>query len=63
MNWTRIALSSFAGLSTYFVYGGVVAGVLLKKDYLPYSEVFRLADQIMKLFPFGIAIGLLYKST
>jgi hypothetical protein len=55
MNWTRIALSSLAGLVAYFVYGGVVTGVFLKKDYLPYAVVFRPAHQIMKLFPFGIA--------
>jgi len=55
MNWTRIALSSVAALVAYFVYGGVVTGIFLKKDYLPYAAVFRPADQIMKLFPFGIA--------
>ncbi len=55
MNWTRIVLSSLAGLVTYFVYGGVITGIFLKKDYLPYAGVFRPADQIMKLFPFGIA--------
>ena len=55
MNWTRIALSSFAALVAYFVYGGAITGILLKRDYLPYSGVFRPADQIMRLFPFGIA--------
>ena len=54
MNWIRIALSSVAALVAYFIYGGVVTGVFLKKDYLPYPGVFRPADQIMKLFPFGI---------
>ncbi len=55
MNWTRIALSSVAALVAYFVYGGVVTGILLKKDYMPYAAVYRPADQIMKIFPFGIA--------
>jgi hypothetical protein len=55
MNWTRIALSSVAALVAYFVYGGVVTGIFLKKDYLPYAAVYRPADQIMKIFPFGIA--------
>jgi hypothetical protein len=59
MNWIRIALSAFAGLVAYFVYGGIVTGVFLKKDYLPYAAVYRPADQIMKLFPFGIAITFL----
>jgi hypothetical protein len=54
MNWTRIALSSAAGLVTYFVYGGVVTGIFLKKDYMPFQSVYRPAEQIMKLFPFGI---------
>ena len=55
MNWTRIALSSVAALVAYFVYGGVVTGIFLKKDYIPYAAVYRPADQIMKIFPFGIA--------
>jgi hypothetical protein len=55
MNWTRIALSSVAALVAYFVYGGVVTGIFLKKDYLPYAAVYRPADQIMKIFPFGLA--------
>ncbi len=68
MNWTRIALSSVAGLVTYFVYGGVVTGIFLKKDYIPFQAVYRPVEQIMKLFPFGIlttflaiiAIAILY---
>jgi len=55
MNWTRIALSSVAALVAYFVYGAVVTGIFLKKDYMPYAAVYRPADQIMKIFPFGIA--------
>lgn len=55
MNWTRIALGSVAALVAYFVYGGVVTGIFLKKDYIPYAAVYRPADQIMKIFPFGIA--------
>src|SRR5437763_995243 len=55
MNWTRIALSSVAALAAYFVYGGVVTGIFLKKDYLPFTAAFRPPDQIMKIFPFGIA--------
>ena len=54
MNWARLALSSVAGLVTYFVYGGVVTGVFLKKDYLPFPAVYRPVEQIMKLFPLGI---------
>ena len=54
MNWTRFALSSIAGLVAYFVYGGIVTGIFLKKDYMPFPGVYRPADQIMKLFPFGI---------
>jgi len=42
-------------LVAYFVYGGVVTGIFLKKDYTPYAAVYRPADQIMKIFPFGLA--------
>ena len=59
MNWARVALSSVAALIAYFVYGGVVTGIFLKNDYLPYASVFRPADQIIKIFPFGIATTLL----
>jgi hypothetical protein len=54
MNITRFILSSVAGFLVYFAYGGVVTGIFLKKDYLPYANVYRPAEQIMKLFPFGM---------
>ena len=54
MNMTRLFLSAVAGFVAYFVYGGVVTGIFLKKDYMPYIEVYRPAEQIMKLFPLGM---------
>jgi hypothetical protein len=59
VNITRLILSSIAGFLVYFVYGGVVTGMFLKKDYLPYANVYRPAEQIMKLFPFGMLTTLL----
>ena len=59
MNVTRLILSSVAGFFAYFVYGGVVTGIFLKKAYLPYANVYRPAAQIMKLFPFGMLTTLL----
>jgi len=44
-----------SAVGAYFVYGGVVTGIFLKKDYMPYAAVYRPADQIMKNLPFGIA--------
>ena len=38
MNWTRIALSSLAALVAYFVYGGVITGVLLEKQKIGSGE-------------------------
>jgi len=32
MNMTRLFLSAVAGFVAYFVYGGVVTGIFLKKD-------------------------------
>ena len=59
MNITRLLLSSVAGFIAYFVYGGVVTGILLKKDFMPYAGVYRPAEQIVKLFPFGMLTTLI----
>ena len=59
MNVTRLIFSSVAGFLAYFVYGGVVTGIFLKKDYQPYANVYRPVAQIMKLFPFGVLSMLL----
>ena len=59
MNITRLLLSSVAGFIAYFVYGGVVTGILLKKDFMPYAGVYRPAEQIMKLFPVGMLTTLI----
>jgi hypothetical protein len=55
MNMTRLFLSSVAGFVAYFICGGLVSGIFLKKDYISYTSVYRLAEEIMKLFPLGIA--------
>ena len=59
MNVTRLFLSSVAAFVAYFVYGAVVTGIFLKKDYMPYIGVYRPDEQIMKLFPLGMLTTLL----
>ena len=58
MNLTSIALAALAGTVTYFLFGGILMGVMgerLKALYKPHAVAFRGEDQIMKYFP--VAIG------
>ena len=62
MNITRLALAALAGTAAYFVFGGIVMGIMgerLKALYKPHAAVFRGEDQIMKYFPIAILTTLL----
>jgi len=54
MNYGRLVLAAFAGFVVYFVIGFLLFGLLIAKDYLPYSAVYRPADGIKSLFPIGM---------
>ena len=59
MNYGRVALAAFAATIVYYVYGFVVEGLLIRKDFAPYSAVYRSADVVMGYMPLGFACTLL----
>ena len=58
MNTKRTVLAIVAGWLTYFVYGGLVFGMLLAPDYRPYMNVFRTADEMQQHMAVGIVCSL-----
>ena len=62
MNYGRLALAALAGTIAYFAIGFVVFGQFIADAYRPYAAVYRPAQDIMRVFPIGIAatfIGIL----
>ena len=57
MNPARLILAGLAATLVYYVYGFLVFGLLIAKDYIPYTEagVYRQGDAIAQLMPLGIA--------
>ena len=68
MNYTRIAIAAVAATIFYYIYGFLVEGLLIRKDFLPYTAVYRSGDAVKPLFPLGIlctlvasfVIGMIY---
>lgn len=68
MNYARIAVAAFAATLVYYVYGYLVEGLLIRRDFLPYSAVYRSAESVVRYFPLGIlgtliaafVIGIIY---
>lgn len=54
MNYGRLFLASFAGTIVFFLYGYVVEGVLIRKDFVPYTAVYRSADAVKRYMPLGL---------
>jgi hypothetical protein len=59
MNYGRIVIAGVVATVMYFLIGGMVAGKLLAKYYLPYTGVYRPRSEIMGYFPIGIGMMLL----
>jgi len=59
MNYTRIAFAAVAATVVYFIYGFLVEGLLIRKDFLPYTSVYRSADAVKPLMPLGMLCTLL----
>lgn len=63
MNVLSIALATVAGTVAYFVFGGVMMGIMgdrLKAIYRPHAVVFRGETEIMKYMP--VALGSMFLS-
>jgi len=56
MNYGRMALSAIAATITFFIYGFLVHGLWIAKDYLPYPiGVYRAGDDARTHTPFALA--------
>ena len=55
MNYPRIALAALAATFVFFVYGFLVEGMLIRKEFAPSAAIYRTADSQMKYMPLGIA--------
>jgi len=59
MNPKRIALAALAGWVTFFIYGGLVFGMLLASDYRPYTNVYRSQSEMQQHVAVGMLCSLL----
>lgn len=55
MNYPRLTMAAVAALIVFFVYGFLVEGILIRKDFAPSATLYRSSDAQMKYMPFGIA--------
>jgi hypothetical protein len=70
MNYTRILLAAFCAFIAYFIYGGILFGLLpwLRTEFAKYPAVYRSQEGIKSVMPFGmvamfvalVAIAVLY---
>jgi hypothetical protein len=56
MNYTRIALASLGAFVAYFVFGGLIFGMVpaMKKEFERHANLYRDHDGIMKVMPIGM---------
>lgn len=55
MNYPRIVMAAVAALFVFFVYGFLVEGMLIRKDFALSAALYRTSDLQMKYMPLGIA--------
>jgi len=56
MNYSRIVIAGVAATVVFFIYGFLVHGWLIAKDYVPYPEgVYRSGDAARSHMPVGLA--------
>src|SRR2546423_12376874 len=55
MNYGRIAIAGIAATVAYFLYGFLVEGLLIRKDFAPYTALYRSAESAMRHMPLGFA--------
>ena len=54
MNYGRIAVATFAATIVFFIIGFLGEGLLFRKDFSPYSSLYRSSDSISKYMPIGL---------
>ena len=55
MNYPRVAMAAVAALVVFFVYGFLVEGMLIQKDFALSSALYRDSNAQMKYMPIGMA--------
>jgi len=56
VNYLRIVTAALAAMVVFFIYGFLVHGMLIAKDYRPYPEgVYRSGEAAQRHMPFGLA--------
>ena len=59
MNYPRIAGAALAALVVFFVYGFLVEGLLIRKDFALSASLYRDSSAQMKYMPIGMAAVLI----
>ena len=62
MNYPRVAMAALAALLVFFVYGFLVEGMLIRKDFALSAALYRDSNAQIKYMPIGMAsvlVGLL----
>jgi hypothetical protein len=59
MNYGRIAVAALAATFVYYLYGFLVEGLLIRKDFAPYTAVYRPAEMVMGYMPIGLLCTLI----
>ena len=56
MNYARILLATFCAFVAYFIYGGILFGLLpwLRTEFAKYPAVYRSQEGIKSTMPFGM---------
>jgi hypothetical protein len=55
MNYLRLLLAAVAALVTFFAWGFLTEGWLIRKDFASSAALYRASDMQMKYMPFGMA--------
>jgi hypothetical protein len=58
MNYVRVLLAAVAALLTFFAWGFLTEGWLIRKDFATSAALYRQSDTQMKYMPFGMAATL-----
>ena len=58
MNYLRLVLAAVAALVTFFAWGFLTEGWLIRKDFAASAALYRSSDMQMKFMPFGMAATL-----
>jgi len=55
MNYLRVGLAAAVALATFFAWGFLTEGWLIRKDFAASAALYRSLDLQMKYMPFGMA--------